>query len=251
MKDIWFLITNSFFCSPYFFIYILLLYLIYPTKYNPYGNICLISSTHIILFLPQITWKFFHFPDFCLHRKITALTIQSLTIASAIPITPMSNTMPRSQDKKSRTTIVEMIETYMVNFTSPAERSPLLKAPEKGYAVALKTLWISTSQITNGHICLSKASIHSCTGIVYRQSRIRIGSIHRFPTNTNSIITTEKPTENSSSCSRKSGMIISFIFWSVKSNVFCSISAFLSLSLCFVYLYYRSRLLSISNTLSS
>ena len=59
--------------------------------------------------------------------------------ASAIPITPMSNTMPRSQDKKSRTTIVEMIETYMVNFTSPAERSPLLKAPEKGYAVALKT----------------------------------------------------------------------------------------------------------------
>ena len=175
MKDIWFLITNSFFCSPYFFIYILLLYLIYPTKYNPYGNICLISSTHIILFLPQITWKFFHFPDFCLHRKITALTIQSLTIASAIPITPMSNTMPRSQDKKSRTTIVEMIETYMVNFTSPAERSPLLKAPEKGYAVALKTLWISTSQITNGHICLSKASIHSCTGIVYRQSRIRIG----------------------------------------------------------------------------
>lgn len=225
------------------------------------------------LFLPQITWKFFHFPDFCLHRKITALTIQSLTIASAIPITPMSNTMPRSQDKKSRTTIVEMIETYMVNFTSPAERSPLLKAPEKGYAVALKTLWISTSQITNGHICPSKASIHSCTGIVYRQSRIRIGrdsKISHTGIHYRSLYLSKQKLQHppvshqykqhyhnrkanwkQQQLSRKSGMIISFIFWSVKSNVFCSISAFLSLSLCFVYLYYRSRLLSISNTLSS
>lgn len=75
--------------------------------------------------------------------------LQSQTIAIAIPITPIFKTIPKSHDKSRRTAIVEITETYMVNFTSPAARSPLLSAPEKGYAAALNTLWIKTSQITS------------------------------------------------------------------------------------------------------
>ena len=52
---------------------------------------------------------------------------------------------------------VEITETYMVNFTSPAARSPLLSAPEKGYAAALNTLWIKTSQITSRLVSGCKA----------------------------------------------------------------------------------------------
>lgn len=44
---------------------------------------------------------------------------------------------------------MEAIETYIVNFTSPAARSPLLSVPENGKAAALKILWISTSQTTS------------------------------------------------------------------------------------------------------
>ena len=63
--------------------------------------------------------------------------IQSLTIAIAIPMTPICRITPKSQDNNKRTAMVDMTETYMVNFTSPAARNPLLSAPEKGYAMAL------------------------------------------------------------------------------------------------------------------
>ena len=66
-------------------------------------------------------------------------------------------TIPKSHDKSRRTAIVEITETYMVNFTSPAARSPLLSAPEKGYAAALNTLWIKTSQITSRLVSGCKA----------------------------------------------------------------------------------------------
>ena len=66
-------------------------------------------------------------------------------------------TIPKSHDKSRRTAIVDITETYMVNFTSPAARSPLLSAPEKGYAAALNTLWIKTSQITSRLVSGCKA----------------------------------------------------------------------------------------------
>ncbi len=70
-----------------------------------------------------ITRNVFHFPDFCRQKKITARIIQSQTIAMAIPITPIFRTIPKNQDSSRRTTIVDITETYMVNFTSPAARS--------------------------------------------------------------------------------------------------------------------------------
>ena len=110
---------------------------------QPFCKTYLVSSC-----TSHITWKVFHFPDFCLHRKITARIVQSQTIAIAIPITPISSVIPKRYDKSNRPKIVDAIETYIVNFTSPAARSPLLSAPEKGNITALNTLWISTSQIT-------------------------------------------------------------------------------------------------------
>ena len=56
----------------------------------------------------------------------------------AIPITPICRTIPNIHDSSRRTAIVDITETYMVNFTSPAARSPLLSAPAQGYAAAFK-----------------------------------------------------------------------------------------------------------------
>lgn len=83
--------------------------------------------------------------------------IQSLTIAIAIPMTPICRITPKSQDNNKRTAMVDMTETYMVNFTSPAARNPLLSAPEKGYAMALNRLWIRTSHITSCFVSGSNA----------------------------------------------------------------------------------------------
>ena len=72
--------------------------------------------------------------------KMTARIIQSQTIAMAMPVTPIWNVIPKRYDKSNRPKIVDAIETYIVNFTSPAARSPLLSAPENGNAAALNTL---------------------------------------------------------------------------------------------------------------
>ena len=45
--------------------------------------------------------------------------------------------------------MVSVIETIIVNFTSPAARSPFPSEPANGYAKALKMLLIRTSHITN------------------------------------------------------------------------------------------------------
>ena len=109
-----------------------------------------------------------------------ARTIQSLTMAIAIPMTPISKIMPKRYDKRKRTTIVESMETYIVNFTSPAARSPLLSAPENGYAVALKMLWINTSQITNrfvsglnAYACM-KSGVSRKTNKFHMEERISV-----------------------------------------------------------------------------
>ena len=58
-------------------------------------------------------------------------------MAIAMPMTPICSVIPNSQDSSKRTARVEATDTYMVNFTSPAARSPLLRAPEKGKAMKL------------------------------------------------------------------------------------------------------------------
>lgn len=83
--------------------------------------------------------------------------IQSQTIAIAIPMTPICSAIPKIQDSNRRTATVDMTETYIVNFTSPAARNPLLRAPENGNAEALNRLWINTRWMTSCFVSGSKA----------------------------------------------------------------------------------------------
>ena len=47
-------------------------------------------------------------------------------------MTPRSSQMPNTTDRDTRHTRVANREAYMVNFTSPAARSPLEKGPDTG-----------------------------------------------------------------------------------------------------------------------
>lgn len=72
-----------------------------------------------------------------------------MLIPIATPITPQPSHNPNSDENRSRAAIVSVIDTIMVNLTSPAARSPLPSDPANGYAKALKMLLISTNQITS------------------------------------------------------------------------------------------------------
>ena len=74
-----------------------------------------------------------------------------------MPMTPIPHTLPRMYDSISRLITVAPIETIVVNLTSPAARSPLLIAPEKGYTTALNRLWMNTSWITSVFVSASSA----------------------------------------------------------------------------------------------
>lgn len=66
----------------------------------------------------------------------------------ATPITPKFSQSPNKAENNKRAAIVSVIETIIVNLTSPAARSPFSREPANGYANPLKILFISTSQTT-------------------------------------------------------------------------------------------------------
>ena len=51
---------------------------------------------------------------------------------TATPMTPQSSHRPSRTEKNSRAATVRTMDTAMVNFTSPAARSPLPSGPAKG-----------------------------------------------------------------------------------------------------------------------
>lgn len=56
----------------------------------------------------------------------------------ATPMTPQFSHRPNNAENSSRAAMVSTMETIIVNFTSPAARSPLPREPAKGYARPLK-----------------------------------------------------------------------------------------------------------------
>ena len=90
-----------------------------------------------------------HFCDFSLQIKIEPRKTRSILIPIATPITPISSQSQNRSEKKSLAATVRKIDTTMVNFTSPAARSPLPSEPANGYAKPLKILLISTICFTD------------------------------------------------------------------------------------------------------
>ena len=88
---------------------------------------------------------------------MTPLASQSRHMAKATPMTPICSQMPKATENSTRQQMVERILTYMVNFTSPAARRPLESAPEKGYTMALNTLWIRMSHSTSSAASAERA----------------------------------------------------------------------------------------------
>lgn len=80
----------------------------------------------------QITLNFFQEPLTNRIQKITARIPQSRHMARATPMTPMSIHIAKIMENRTRPAAVDKRLTYMVNFTSPAARRPLDKAPDKG-----------------------------------------------------------------------------------------------------------------------
>lgn len=89
-----------------------------------------------------------------------------MLIPIAIPITPQLNTRPNNAEKKSLAPIVSVIDTIIVNFTSPAARSPLPSEPANGYASPLKILFINTSHITSVFVFADIAEYCIISGVI-------------------------------------------------------------------------------------
>lgn len=74
-----------------------------------------------------------HFCDFSLQIKIAPRKTRSILIPIATSITPISSQSQNRAEKKSLAATVRKTDTTMVNFTSPAARSPLPSEPANGY----------------------------------------------------------------------------------------------------------------------
>ena len=82
--------------------------------------------------LRQISRNRVHFCDRSRQRKIAPRKTRSMLIPSATPMTPQPSHSPNSAENSSRAAMVSVMDTTMVNFTSPAARSPFPSEPAKG-----------------------------------------------------------------------------------------------------------------------
>ena len=89
-------------------------------------------------------------------------------------MTPQPSHMPNSAEKNSRAAMVSVMDTIIVNFTSPAARSPFPSEPAKGDANPLKILLISTSQITSSFASGEMAEYRTISGVT-----TKIRAFHR------------------------------------------------------------------------
>ena len=64
--------------------------------------------------------------------KIAPLNTRSMLIPKATPITPHPSHSPNTAEKNNLAAIVSVMETIIVNFTSPAARSPFPSEPANG-----------------------------------------------------------------------------------------------------------------------
>ena len=96
------------------------------------GRYSMIKEPWEHFYLQPITRNSFHFPFLNRIQNSKARSPQSRHMAKATPITHRFIQIPKITEKTTLQKIVEKILTYIVNFTSPAARRPLERAPERG-----------------------------------------------------------------------------------------------------------------------
>ena len=106
------------------------------------GQIMTALQAFPISFEVYINLNFVHFLERYLRIKIHPRRTRSRLIPSATPMTPHPSQRPNNAEKNSLAAIVSTTDTVIVNFTSPAARSPLPSGPANGYAIPLNILFI-------------------------------------------------------------------------------------------------------------
>lgn len=129
------------------------------------GQIMTALQAFPISFEVYINLNFVHFLERYLRIKIHPRRTRSRLIPSATPMTPHPSQRPNNAEKNSLAAIVSTTDTVIVNFTSPAARSPLPSGPANGYAIPLNILFISTSLTSSAFVATEIAKKCSISGV--------------------------------------------------------------------------------------